>query len=369
MAVSDLQLALIGVGAAGVGAVWAYNKWQERKHRQLAERILHGGERADVLLGAEEPEPVPVAAAAGAAADERIEPGERVEPVLPASTEVPPMPVGEPDSPWADPLADGLARLEFAEPVPAPVLWAAQAEWAGHLGKPLHWVAQAGSEWRLLTAHDAGRYSAVMAAQQLADRRGAVTEGELAVFLDGVRQLAAQLAGVATVPDGGELLAHARALDEFCAAVDVQLSINIADPGGMAFAGTKLRGLAEAAGMHLNDDGRYHARDDDGNTLYTLGNLGVELFDADSLRSLATHGVTLTLDVPNVAQGARVFDRMVAAARQFAQGLGGVLVDAQRAPLTDAMIAGIRGKIEEIQKQMAARQIVAGSVRARRLFS
>ncbi len=121
--------------------------------------------------------------------------------------------------------------------------------------------------------------------------------------------------------------------------------------------------------MQLNDDGRFHACDEDGSTLYTLGNLGVELFDADSLRSLATHGVTLTLDVPNVAQGARVFDRMVAAARQFALGLGGVLVDAQRAPLTDAMIAGIRGKIEEIQTQMAARQIVAGSIRARRLFS
>lgn len=364
MAVSDLQLALIGVGAAGVGAVWAYNKWQERKHRQLAERILHGGEKEDVLLAAAEAD----SAVAPADDAERIEPGERVEPVAPAA-EAAAETAGEPASPWADPLADAVARLEFAEPLPAPSLWAAQAEWAGHLGKPLHWLGRDGDEWRLLTAHDAGRYSVFLAAQQLADRRGAVTEGELAVFVDGVHNLAARLAGVATLPDAAELLAHAGALDEFCASVDVQLSINIADPGGMAFAGTKLRGLAESTGMTLDDDGRFHARDDDGNTLYTLGNLGVELFDADSLRSLATHGITLSLDVPNVAQGAHVYDRMVAAARQFAQGLGGVLVDAQYAPLTDAMIAGIRGKIEEIQTQMAARQIVAGSVRARRLFS
>jgi hypothetical protein len=366
MVISDLQLALIGVGAAGVTGVWAYNKWQERKHRQLAERILHGGEQPDLLA---DPSGAESTAGNSTATDERIEPGERVELVMPAAADTPLMPVGEPDSPWADPLADAIARLEFAEPVPAPALWAAQAEWAGHLGKPLYWVAQAGSEWRQLTAHDAGRYAVVFAALQLADRRGAVTEGELTQFVDGVHHLAAQLAGVATLRDAGELLAHARALDEFCAAVDVQLSINIADPGGEAFAGTKLRGLAEAAGMQLNDDGRYHACDEDGSTLYTLGNLGVELFDADSLRSLATHGITLTLDVPNVAQGARVFDRMVATARQFAQGLGGVLVDAQRSPLTDGMIAGIRGKIEEIQTQMAARQIVAGSIRARRLFS
>lgn len=365
MAVSDLQLALIGVGAAAVGGVWAYNKWQERKHRRLAERILQGGEQADVLLAA-----TAAPAADDDAGDSRREPVQRVEPVIPvAGAEAGPAPSAAADSPWADPLADAVGRLEFVEPLAAPALWAAQSEWAGHLAKPLYWVAEVGGEWRLLTAHDAGRYTVFLAAQQLADRRGAIGEGELGIFLDGVRHLAAQFGGVATVPEAGETLAQARALDEFCAGVDVQLSINIVDPGGTAFAGTKLRGLAEAAGMRLDDDGNFHACDEQGETLYTLGNLGVEPFEAEALRSLATHGVTLTLDVPNVAQGARVFDRMVMGARQFAQSLGGVLVDAQRVPLTDAMIAGIRGKIEEIQARMEAHQIVAGSPRARRLFS
>ncbi|MBU0753310.1 MAG: ZipA [Gammaproteobacteria bacterium] len=378
MAISDLQLALIGAGVVGVGGIWAYNKWQERKHRQSAERIVDGGGQADVLLGAsgaeDEVEPT-LAVGAAAEFDERIEPAERLEPAA-ISEPVAEQPAAvsetradEPDSPWADPIVDGIVRIEFAEAVPAPALWAAQAEWAGQVSKPLYWLGHSGMQWRTLTAHDASHYAVVMAALQLVDRRGALSETELADFLDGVRSLATQLGGAAVVPDAGEMLAHARALDEFCAQVDVQLSINIVDPGGMAFAGTKLRGLAEAAGMQLDDDGSYHARDEAGDTLYTLGNLGVELFDAESLRSLATHGISLTLDVPNVAPGARGFDRMVAAARQFAQGLGGVLVDAQRNPLTDAMIAGIRGKIEEIQKQMAGRQIVAGAARARRLFS
>jgi hypothetical protein len=363
MAVSDLQLALIGVGAAAVGGVWAYNKWQERKHRRLAERILRGGDQTDVLLDADA-EP----ATAGATGDaDAGEPMQRLEPVIPTATEA--GSAGAADSPWADAVADGIGRLEFVEPVAAPAVWAAQAEWAGHLSKPLHWLAQVDGEWRRLTAHDAGRYGVVLVAQQLADRRGAAGEAELTVFAEGVRHLAAQFGGVASVPEVATMLEQARALDELCAGVDVQLSINVVDPGGAAFAGTKLRGLAESAGMQLEDDGRFHACDEQGETLYTLGNLGVELFDADSLRSLATHGITLTLDVPNVGDGPRVFDRMVATARQFAQGLGGVLVDAQRAPLTDAMIAGIRAKIDEIQVRMEAHQIVAGSARARRLFS
>jgi hypothetical protein len=362
MAMSELQLALIGVGAAAVAGVWGYNKWQERKHRRLAERILQGGGQADVVLGTAD-------AAAADAGETCAEAIERVEPVIPPVAESRPADGAAADSPWADALADGIGRLEFSDAMAVPALWAAQSEWAGHLSKPLYWLGQSANGWQRLTPHDAGRYTVFLAALQLADRRGAISEAELTMFADGMHHLAAKLGGVASVPESGAMLEQARALDEFCAGVDVQLSINIVDPGGTAFAGTKLRGLAEAAGMQLRDDGSFHACDDAGATLYTLGNLGVELFDTDSLRSLATHGVTLTLDVPNVGQGGRVYDRMVMAARQFAQGLGGVLVDAQRTPLTDAMIAGIRGKIEEIQGRMATHQIVAGSPRARRLFA
>lgn len=353
MAVSELQLALLGLGAGAVGAVWAYNRWQERGHRKLAERIVQGGATQDVLLGTAEAD----AAASGAAG--RIEPG-MAGGGESAATAL---------SPWADELADAVARLEFAGSVSAPALWSAQAAWADHLGKPLHWVGQADGEWRLLTPHDAGRYTMIMAALQLADRRGAVSEAELDTFVDGVGAVATQLAGVAVTPDIDTVLDRARELDDFCASVDFQLAVHVAAAAGEPFAGTKLRSLAEAAGMQLGDDGRFHARDDAGLTRYTLGNVGVELFDAETLRLLSTPAVTFSLDVPNVAQGPQVFDRMVGAARQLALALDGALVDAQHAPLTDEMISGIRARIEELQARMATQQIIAGSVRAQRLFS
>jgi hypothetical protein len=366
MAISDLQLALIGLGAAAVGAVWGYNKLQERSHRRAAERIL-AGDHPDALLGG-------TAVAGGA--DGRIEPaagpgderGDVPVAALPEAAIEAAATVDVVDSPWADPVADAVARVTFVEAIPAPTLWAAQAEWAERLDKPLHWVGFAGG-WQLIDAHDAGSYAAVAAALQLADRRGAVTDSDIANFADGVRRLADQLAGVAMVPDGGEALACAQALDEFCAEVDFQLAVNVVASGDGIFAGERLRELAEAAALRLGDDGVFHARDEHGHTLYTLGNLGVELFDADTLASLGTQGVTLSLDVPNVAQGPEVFDRMVAAGAQLAQDLGGTLVDGQRAPLTAAMIEAIRSRIAEIQSRMAARQIPAGSERARRLFS
>lgn len=357
MAISDLQIALIGLGATAVAAVWGYNKWQERGHRRLAERILQGDEKHDALLGTSGE-----AAAGDDQAQARIEPGMGEVADFDAAADAG-------TSPWADPLADAIAPIDFAQPIAAPTLWAVQAEWSGHLAKPLHWIGLAEGEWRLLTAHDAGRYAKVAAALQLADRRGAMTEGDLAIFIAGVHSVATHLAGIAVTPEVEETLERARSLDEFCAAVDVQLAIHFLCADEAPIAGTDLRRLAEEAGLALGDDGRFHAADADGDTLYTLGNVGVELFDADSLRSLVTHGLTFSLDVPNVGQGAVVFDRMVDTARQLAQALGGTLVDAQRAPLTDAMIAGIRARIEEIQALMAARQIVAGGSRARRLFA
>ena len=59
MAISELQWSLIALGVAGVGGVFAYNKWQERKHRAHAERVFRQ-DHPDVLIdqGAERREPL-----------------------------------------------------------------------------------------------------------------------------------------------------------------------------------------------------------------------------------------------------------------------------------------------------------------------
>jgi len=73
--------------------------------------------------------------------------------------------------------------------------------------------------------------------------------------------------------------------------------------------------------------------------------------------------------VPRVANGVQAFDRMLATAQQISSALGGVLVDAQRAPLSDMMIGAIRAKTAELQRRMYDGEIAPGGVRALRLFS
>lgn len=414
MAISELQLGLFAAGGAAIAAVWGYNIWQERKHRKAAERLFKG-EQADVLLDEAETSPSSDDAAGHSSEpleDARHEPGERLEPTLgfpepepepepafvaavaPEPTAIAEMPVAPGDIPTAssesapsaasleaplvvidtdvspaDPFSDCVVRFNLPAAVSAASVMAEQVGWSAMISKPLIWLGRnPGDAWSAIGATSVGHYRDWVAALQLADRRGAVSERELVQFLDGIGHSVRVLGAEIELPDIGEVLQRAVELDAFCASVDVQFGIHVVEASGGSFAGTKLRGVCEAAGLILGGDGCFHSVNESGAEEFRIANIGEGRFAAESLRSLTTQGVSLTIDVPRVAEGAAAFTRMITTAQQLARGLGGVLVDVHRAPLADAMISGIRAKIVELQQQMKAADIPPGSARALKLF-
>jgi hypothetical protein len=249
MAISELQIVLIGAGTVAVGMVWGYNVWQERQHRKSAEKIFKGGQ-GDVLLGS-------------ADSGQRTDVLERQEPHFPDEADAVNEPLADagaaetaaPDSEplsalpveFADSLADCVLYFSAAEPIPAPAVWAMQNAWAGELSKPVHWLAKKVGDgdvdgaWKRVDDHDAGRYREWAVALQLVDRRGPVSDGELARFFDGIQQLVQQVAASMELPSRGELVMRAAELDAFCAAVDIQFVLHVVEASGGVFAGTKLR--------------------------------------------------------------------------------------------------------------------------------
>ncbi|MCF8150878.1 MAG: hypothetical protein K9K30_11450 [Burkholderiaceae bacterium] len=395
MALSELQIALIGAGIVAIALVWGYNAWQDRKHRKTADRIFKSSP-GDVLLGNQE------IAGADQPLDEthremHREPGERQEPRFtdevdevadvdeldgamaaaePAGEDLPelaPEPQSKPMLPeeWADAVADCVLRMAAPNPIPAPTVWALLSAWSEESSKAVHCLAhdEEQGRWLVVAADTSGHYREWAVALQLVDRRGPVSDAELGTFLDSMQQIAQQTGAELEQASLAETLARARALDEFCAAVDIQFVLHVVEASGGVFAGTKLRGVAEAAGLLLEADGVFRQRDAVGMELFTVANLGDEPFAAESIKSLATHGLTLSLDVPRVSDGVQAFNHMLATARQLSDRLGGVVVDAQRAPLADAMIDAIRAKSNELQQRMRDGGIVPGSTRALRLFS
>ncbi|HEX6734688.1 MAG TPA: cell division protein ZipA C-terminal FtsZ-binding domain-containing protein [Azonexus sp.] len=411
---TELQMGLIGLGAAAVVGVFGYNKWQEQRHRKLAEKVLKP-HHDDVLLGgaaqpAAEPAEPELLAESAAPFGERVEPvfadpapvaPVYVEPVLaeppapaaePAFVEpvaprlavraAPPVhddlqaedpieiPAGEVPAELLDPRLEFVVAMELVEPVAAAQILHSQREALQRLSKPVHWVGfnERTREWERLRSDSELPVRRLRIGLQLVNRLGPVGEGDLAMFTGAMQALADDLMAVADMPPS-RVLDQAAEIDRFCAAVDLEIGLNLVSRSA-PFPGTKIRALAEAAGMVLGVNGAFTRHDDIGRPQFSLQNYETTQFSADTLRNLTTHGLTFVLDVPRVDHGERVFMQMTELARRFADTLQGTLVDDNRQPLGDSQLDHIRREfIGKPQATMASFGLPAGSAQARRLFS
>jgi FtsZ-interacting cell division protein ZipA len=133
--------------------------------------------------------------------------------------------------------------------------------------------------------------------------------------------------------------------------------------------GTQLRALAESNGLKLDPTGVIVMPDGQGGTLFSMDNQESNPFRTDELKNLTTRSVTFLLDVPRTSDGIKVFNKMVAVCKQFADSLDAMLCDDNRAMLNDSGLEKIRNQLRTIYEAMEQRGIPAGSETARQLFS
>ena len=362
---SDLQISLLILGVVVIVAVVAYNRIQETRFRRRADGAF-SPDRGDALMDA---------GSSGSAASERIEPllqrapdaqtmdrSGRQEPRANAA----PVSMGD-EAP--DPISY-CAEIRSSEAVGQSVLQEMRSA-LGPLASRLRIERRdaATGGWVAMDSTDSDAGTQVRVSLQLANRRGAVTPAEIAAFQSAVARCAASLPANATIPEAEPFLTRARELDGFCADVDVAVGINIIAPRGKPFTGTKLRGLLESAGFRLGEGGAFAFANGHGGTRFTLENQEQTPFSADALPTLATHGVTLLLDVPRLTDGVAAFNEMVGIGKQLAGTLGGSLVDDNGMAVTDPGLEQIRSQLRGIYAAMEARGIAPGSPLALRLFA
>jgi ZipA, C-terminal FtsZ-binding domain len=379
---SDLQLGLLAIGVVVVAGVIAYNKLQETRLRRKVQGDF-GSRHDDVLLGGRRsPEPSP-AEGMPDAAERRTLPRD-IEHTL-ADDALQPAPRPEASPPAAAPTAAGAAQggprvleeaVDFIVSVECPsaasgadILKHAQTLAHEAMRRPIHWEAldPGHGEWEQPSGQK--RYRRVRAGIQLTSRAGPATEADIGAFCLGVQEIGLALGADLDMPDPEEAVRRAADLDRFCADVDVQVGLNVVAADAETFPGTKIRALAESAGMQYGKDGRFHRLSEGGAELFGLANLEAMPFHAETMRTLATRGVTILLDVPRAPPAASTFRAYVEFARQAEHSLGGTLVDDNRKPINQAALDSIAMQLEAIHKTMSARGIEPGGPLALRLFS
>ena len=275
---------------------------------------------------------------------------------------------GERNSPQPDPDIECIVTMQPARPTSAGAL---AAGLHARLGRPLRWFGRRGpgSPWQLLKSDTVGEFSEIAACLLLANRSGAATVPLLEGFVRAVTAIAATLPAAVQAPDVAGEAARAETLDRICADLDVQIGITVLKTDGAMIPGTRLRGIAEAAGFRLADGGRFDwIQEETGSVLYALQNYRAEPFTADTLRATATPGAVFLLDVPRVAEPVRVCDQMKLAAKRMAQTLDAALVDDNRRVLDDAAFSAIREQVRQTATALREVNIEPGSPRALALF-
>jgi FtsZ-interacting cell division protein ZipA len=357
---SDLQISLLVIGAFVVAGVYLFNAWQERQLRRRAEQAF-APEHDDVLLQ-------------DTAAREEI-PAGRIEPKRQVAAPMAPLPIRAPvRAPVVtvvDPVIDYVVEVSIPDAADGAGLHEELSALAAGWGKPVQVAGYdpASGEWQAAGIRGGARFPQWRFALQMTNRAGCVEQDRLTAFRDAVLRWAERSQGTAKCLDIAEAHAMAVQLDRFCADVDIAIGINVIAHDGNPFSGTKIRALAEAAGLKLEPDGVFYLCGDHGDTLFTLDNHEPMPFMPDQMKTLFTSGVTFLLDVPRVEHALHAFDAMLGMARNFVTALDGMLVDDNRSALSDTAIATIRRQLDSILAKMEAGQIAAGGARALRLFS
>ncbi len=255
-------------------------------------------------------------------------------------------------------LCSGAAIRDALQPLPV-------------FQKPMRWLGEDsdGSVMLLTKENEQIMFRRVYAALQLEDRSGPATGEDLRNYHAKVEDLAARIGGALEWREHGDPLQYARELDQFCIEVDVMISLQLLAGTGGPFAGTKLRGVVEAGGGELMDDGQFHFADENGQTLFTLGGLDHKPFDVEMLRTAMLRGVLLQMDLPRITSGVEAFNQMILVGRKFETALSSKLMDENQRPLGDPEIDQIRQQLKMLYSRMFARGIVPGSSSALRLFS
>jgi hypothetical protein len=384
---STLQIGLLIIGALLVIAVYGYNVLQERRIRKRMEDAfkttpdpsLEQPARGDAR---ERIEPSMMRNPRGGADDggddgRRPREGATVMPAAPPP-EITEEPVADPeelDSPplanepvggeLPDPEIECVARLQAVPSIPGIVLMDAVEH---RYAKPCRWVGrQVSGVWSQV--RDVDSYTEVAACMTLADRSGPLTEQGYNAFRAVIEDLGHALPAAFIIGERKDELQRAAALDAFCADVDVQIGLNLMRKDGGRWTGTRLRGVAEAAGFKLNGAGQLdYVAEDSGLLLFRMHNREDQPLLAESMKLLSTGGVTLLLDVPRVGDPLKAYDQMRALAKRLAVTLDAELVDDNARPLTDAGLATIRTQLQRVQAAMRAKGIEPGGTRALRLF-
>ncbi|MDN3544735.1 MAG: cell division protein FtsZ [Roseateles asaccharophilus] len=364
MSLTELLAILGGVVLAGVVAhgAWVARKAGPRRASPQIEPSLHAG--APSAAERQEPDMAqaqaavaePFAAPGGAPELAQGEPGAG-RPVRKPSTRI-------------DALIDAIASITLEGPVSGEMALAHLPGSRRAGTKPFHieGLNVLNGEWELPLPGQ--RYSEFQAGLQMANRSGALNEIEYSEFVQKLQAFVDAIGGFVQFPDMLDVVARARELDQFAGEHDAQLAVRLR----CREAAWTLGYVQQVALRHGFVPGAVPGRlvlpaaEEGLPPVLTLG-FEAQAALAEDPQASALRELTLSLDVPQTPESAEPFAAWQEAARALARDFEAELCDDRGYPLNLHAFPAIDEGLRGLYRALAERDLAAGSLAARRLFS
>lgn len=347
MSMSNFQMGLVGLGVIVLAVMAVHAAWTSRKN-------------------------LPKQATPDAPPSEQNLRGEGIEPELDAAAfDVAdfPLPVLE-KKPTLDSLIDVIAPISLEASISGEAALASMPSTRRAGSKPfaIEGLNEVSQCWELPQAGH--RYSAFQAGVQLANRSGALNDIEFSEYVVKTQEFCDGINGTPDFPDMREQVARARELDHFAGDHDAQLGFVLRARNAAWSFGYVQQNAARFGFVAGAIPGRMVVHASSAGLPPVLGmSFDAQAAQADDPALSAIREVSLSLDVAQVDRSERAFERMREAAMSLASTMDGVVTDDNGTLLPPEALDVIATELEQLYDTLDRRDLSAGSVLARRLFS
>ncbi len=345
---SQLQLGLGALGGVVLLGMLAYYLWLAGKNRPRQPQAMPAG--TSEPFGSEPT--LDLEALDGASEDD---PGFSI-------------PVPE-KKPGLDALIDVIAPIALEAPISGDAVLAALPPTRRVGSKPFAVEGMNTDTKRWESPQPGQRYSQLQAGLQLANRAGALNDIEFSEFVMKAQNFCDVMNGTPDFPDMRREVARARELDQFASDHDAQIGF-VLRARRSAWSPSYVQQMAARLGFVPGSiAGRMVLPGATGPVPVLSLAFDTQAALADDLSQSALRELNLALDVPQVERAEQAFTRMCEAAQALAKEMDGIVTDDAGVPLPPEALAVIAGELEQLYNTLDQRELSAGSVLARRLFS
>ena len=275
-----------------------------------------------------------------------------------------------PKAPLLDALIDVIIPIALEHPVSGEAALAALPPTRRVGSKPfaVEGLNAQTDAWEVPT--NGQRYSQLQAGIQLANRLGPLKDIEYSEYVVKAQAFADVFNGAAEFPEMRDELARAKELDQFAGDHDAQLSFTLRahaaawSPGFITQTAARLGFVAGVMpGRMVLPTGA------EGLPPILVLEFDAQAALADDPSLSAIRDLTINLDVPQVARNESPFVRLRETCQQLAQAMDGLVTDDNGHALLPDALDTIGSELENLYDALDSRELSAGSVLARRLFS